>query len=948
MAERTEGPERPLDVLIQEGKWLRSLVRGLVSASDADDVAQDLALHTLERGQAPRDPRGWLAGAARNLARMAHRGGDRRAARERDYGAARPSTAAETPPSVLERLELQREVSHAVRALPEPYRTTLLLRYLDEQSTADVAVRTGVSEAAVRVRIHRGLALLGARLDCHVPERRRKLLAWVGTSASIAPQPLLSGAAALVLTMKTNLLLAGAVALTVVLVVLLHGGALRPTEPAPLGYGPASGIDPVAGLVQSAPADAEGGARRAAAEAREPAEAHHTGAGLLRGRVVDPGGAPLAGATVLAVHDPEGWRASGRCVPQERTETDLDGEFEFAARPALVVVLRDGFQPTEATPTDQAPSAASAPASASLEVTLAPAARVFGRLLGRTGARTRVVAVGTRLDGEVLVRGPFDAADGAQYAIPGLATSGTYRIQVSPEDALTSWVEVALDGPGDHHHDIDLSGVAELSLHVLDELSEGPIVGARVATRTYTGLETVGLTDDMGRVTFRVRGAIARWRARSAEEPAPPPAFQMLELSAPGYSIGSAGVDRLLAAESPRAYLVPSARVEGRVLRADGSPAPGAVVEWFGSPLFVHGARTGIIGLPPGSESTTCTADGAFALADVFWDRPDAAVRVTDPASGLSRIAWDASPARPGEVVRTAIVLPPGPTIETSVTWAGLSAEAWVAEQDPGTWRDAPIPLPWTRVVAVAADGARMERVVQGDGSVALEGLALGRYAVHAEQAHDPSIRSREFHVALTAEAPCAWLPLSLQLPRRLLRGQVLAADGGPAGETFVMAFPDWALGPRFAKPSTTGGVTSDGEGRFKFSFLDLPVERSVLLVLHADLQLLYDVPSSGPATPRLPALRPVQLVIRTADGSAFLGPLLVSWHAASATPGGRFHRPRQPDAEGRLEFELPAGAVDLEVVAAGDAGLGEVTGLRGRARLGEVDGALEVVIAPY
>jgi len=581
----------------------------------------------------------------------------------------------------------------------------------------------------------------------------------------------------------------------------------------------------------------------------------------------------------------------------------------------------------------------------SLEVTLAPAARVLGHLLGGDGVRTRVVVVGTRLEGEALVRGPYDAADGAQYAIPGLAPAGTCTIQVSSEDALTSWVEVELDGPGDHRRDIDIGGTLELSLVVLDELSEAPVAGARVATRTYAGLETVGVADAGGQVTFRVRGAIARWRARSADVPVPTPDFQMLELIAPGYCIGRTGVDRLLAADSPRAYLVPSARVEGRVARADGSPAEGVAVEWFGSPMFVHGARTGIIGLPPGSERTTSAADGSFALADVFWDRPDAAVRATDPASGLSKIAWDASPARAGDVVRVEIVLPAGPAIEASITWTGLSAEAWLAEQDPGTWRDAPIPLPRTRVVAVADDETRCERFVQGDGSVALEGLALGRYTVHAEKADDASTRSREFEIELTAAAPCAWLPLQLQLPLRQARGQVLSAEGGPAGGTFVMAFPDWALGPRFAKPSTTGGVTSDDQGRFEFSFLDLPVERSVLLVLHAELQLLYDVPSSGPVTPRLPHLRSVQLVVRTEDGAPFRGPLLVSWDAASGAPRGRFHRTRRPDAEGRLDVQLPTATLDLQVVAAGDAGLGEVTGLRGCVQLGGSDDVVEVAI---
>lgn len=90
MGDLARRPGSPLGVLIEEGRWLRALVRGFVSAADVGDLAQDLALDNLERGKEPRDPRGWLAGAARNLARMSRRAEGRRAARERDYGAARP------------------------------------------------------------------------------------------------------------------------------------------------------------------------------------------------------------------------------------------------------------------------------------------------------------------------------------------------------------------------------------------------------------------------------------------------------------------------------------------------------------------------------------------------------------------------------------------------------------------------------------------------------------------------------------------------------------------------------------------------------------------------------------------------------------------------------------------------------------------------------------------
>ena len=65
----------------------------------------------------------------------------------------------------MERLERQQRVADAVRALPEPYRSTLLYRYLDELPMRAVAERTGVPEATVRKRLERGLQLLRERLD---------------------------------------------------------------------------------------------------------------------------------------------------------------------------------------------------------------------------------------------------------------------------------------------------------------------------------------------------------------------------------------------------------------------------------------------------------------------------------------------------------------------------------------------------------------------------------------------------------------------------------------------------------------------------------------------------------------------------------------------------------------------------------------------------------------
>lgn len=899
MSEPADHHGRPLDVLVEQSAWVNALVRRLATSADADDLAQELALEALERPLEARSARGWLVGTARNLARMTRRGEARRAERQRAHARGAESTS-DTPPTVLQRLELQREVTSAVHALAEPYRTTLLLRFLDERSIAEVATETGVVEATVRVRIHRGLTLLRARLGFDQADRRRAFLALV------ALPPTTTAPIALLLTMKTAHLGLGAAAMGLVAYFALRDPVASAPDPraiapfVPITSETRRHSDSTA--VASSPSRIERTDRSVA-----PAPAPLTGC------VIDANDAPVAGAEVIALNNPASWSARGTSTIETSVTTSSDGRFTLPERAHHVVVLAEGYVPTDLP----------VPADGPLEITLAPAARIHGQLVGGHQGRTRIVALGTRVEGDSVVRGPYDAADGAQYSIPGLPPDGPYTIQVSPDDALTTWIEVELDRPGDHRRDIDLEGIDDVVITVLDDLTDNAVSGVRVSTETYEGVESIGTSDADGRLMLRLRGSVARWRLGRGDRPA----FQMLELLVPGYCRGQASVDRLLVADEPRAYLVPSARIQGIVRHADGTPAEGAVVEWFGSPMFVHGSRTGIIGFPPGSQRTASAADGTFTLPDVFWDRPDGSVRVVDEASGLERIAWDASPRAAGDTVAVEVVLPSGPTIDVSIRWNGLSAEAWMAHLDPGTWRDSPIPMPRTRIVAIDETGEVQERVVDGDTPASFEGLALGAYTLHAEKVDDTSVRSPSMLVELTSESRCAWRTLQLEFPRRTISGHILAADGGVPGKTNVMAFPDWALGPRFAKPSTTGGVTSAADGRFELTFLDLPIERSLLLVLHHDLQLLYEVPSSGPVRPRLPELATFTFEVRDAAGAPFEGPMRIEWSASADTPAGRIHRPRRPGNRGQLELALPRGICEVSVIAEGDEGLGEVSG---------------------
>jgi RNA polymerase sigma-70 factor, ECF subfamily len=52
-----------------------------------------------------------------------------------------------------------------VRTLPEAYRETLVLRLVEGLTGPEIAERTGLTPASVRVNLHRGMKLLRERLD---------------------------------------------------------------------------------------------------------------------------------------------------------------------------------------------------------------------------------------------------------------------------------------------------------------------------------------------------------------------------------------------------------------------------------------------------------------------------------------------------------------------------------------------------------------------------------------------------------------------------------------------------------------------------------------------------------------------------------------------------------------------------------------------------------------
>ena len=56
------------------------------------------------------------------------------------------------------------EILEIIRSLPDAYRETLVLRLVEGMTGPEIATRTGLTSASVRVNLHRGMKLLRGKL----------------------------------------------------------------------------------------------------------------------------------------------------------------------------------------------------------------------------------------------------------------------------------------------------------------------------------------------------------------------------------------------------------------------------------------------------------------------------------------------------------------------------------------------------------------------------------------------------------------------------------------------------------------------------------------------------------------------------------------------------------------------------------------------------------------
>jgi RNA polymerase sigma-70 factor (ECF subfamily) len=133
---------------------VHGVVLARVRYADAADVVQDVFAVVLERlpqlGDAAAFP-GWVMAIARNRAIDHVRG-------------QKPTDELADLPVEAPRAAEVAQVLGALRALPEAYQETMILRLVEGMSGPEIAEQTGLSPGSVRVNLHRGMKLLRERL----------------------------------------------------------------------------------------------------------------------------------------------------------------------------------------------------------------------------------------------------------------------------------------------------------------------------------------------------------------------------------------------------------------------------------------------------------------------------------------------------------------------------------------------------------------------------------------------------------------------------------------------------------------------------------------------------------------------------------------------------------------------------------------------------------------
>jgi RNA polymerase sigma-70 factor (ECF subfamily) len=137
------------------GRMVHGILLARVPYAEVDDLAQDVFLTAFRKLDTLRDDGSfgaWIAMIARNRAMDFHR-------RSRETTEVTEAVA-QTHATQGEAME----VLNIIRLLPEAYREPMILRFVEGMTGPEIAERTGLAPASVRVNIHRGMKMLREKM----------------------------------------------------------------------------------------------------------------------------------------------------------------------------------------------------------------------------------------------------------------------------------------------------------------------------------------------------------------------------------------------------------------------------------------------------------------------------------------------------------------------------------------------------------------------------------------------------------------------------------------------------------------------------------------------------------------------------------------------------------------------------------------------------------------
>jgi RNA polymerase sigma-70 factor (ECF subfamily) len=231
--------------------WLKSLATRLANdRDDADDLVQEAWIAAWRRQpDATRPMRAWLTKVVRDLAGMKRRSDRRRAVRDaRTEDAQAPAT----PEELVAQMRLHKLLVGLVLELDEPYRSTIIGRFVEGRTSASIAQSLGIPAGTVRKRLHEALSRLRAGLDTNAGERKR----WAPAVLAFAKGGIqVAKATKLVLVVVAALLLSAAVVGMIILPTRGGSGQTTASTRSP-ETSALNGAAPAGSSVTIAPSDA--------------------------------------------------------------------------------------------------------------------------------------------------------------------------------------------------------------------------------------------------------------------------------------------------------------------------------------------------------------------------------------------------------------------------------------------------------------------------------------------------------------------------------------------------------------------------------------------------------------------------------------------------------------------------------------------------------------------